>query len=45
MRATAPGAATTAAQAGLGHDATALAERVARGYRDATHRTAREDEG
>ncbi|MEU7136502.1 hypothetical protein [Streptomyces sp. NPDC046261] len=36
-QAVAPGATTAAAQAGLGHDATALAEEVERAFRDAAH--------
>ncbi|MEU4211111.1 hypothetical protein AB0F13_14135 [Streptomyces sp. NPDC026206] len=41
-QAVAPGAGTTAAQAGLGHDATALAEEVERIFRDAARKTAGE---
>ncbi|MFI9204471.1 hypothetical protein [Streptomyces sp. NPDC053048] len=42
-RAVAPGASTVPAQAGLGHDARALAEEVERIFRDASRKTARED--
>ncbi|MEU5051097.1 hypothetical protein [Streptomyces sp. NPDC021096] len=37
-RAVAPGGTTAAAQAGLGHDATSLAEEVERAFRDAAHK-------
>lgn len=41
-QAVSPGATTAAAQAGLGHDATALAERIERGYRAAAREPGRE---
>ncbi|MEU1781855.1 hypothetical protein ABZ545_20535 [Streptomyces abikoensis] len=44
-RAVVPGATEAPAQAGLGHDATALAEEVERAYRDAAHRPAGREDG